>query len=88
MGAEAMSATVFPAMRSCAAITGSVLAFAFLIEAGGLIPATAVATFVASTGSRAVNIRHALLLSVGVAVAMAVLFVGLLNQPLSLVAGF
>jgi len=82
-----VKAAVSPALRSCAAITGSVLAFALLIEAGGLIPATAVATFVASTGSRAVNIRDALILSVAVAVAMALLFVGLLNQSFSLVAG-
>lgn len=82
-----MKAPVPPELRSCAAIVGSVLAFAFLIESGGLIPATAVATFVASTGSRAVNVRHAVILAVGVAVAMALLFVGLLNQSLSLVAG-
>lgn len=82
-----MKAPVPPALRSCAAIVGSVLAFAFLIESGGLIPATAVATFVASTGARAVNLRDALVLSVGVAAAMALLFVGLLNQPFSLVAG-
>jgi hypothetical protein len=87
MGAEAVNANVSPAVRSCAAITGSVLAFAFLIEAGGLIPAAAVATFVASTGSRAVSIRDALVLSIGVAVAMALLFVGLLNQPFLLIAG-
>lgn len=82
-----MKGTVPPALRSCAAITGSVLAFALLVEAGGLIPATAVATFVASTGSRAANPRDALVLSVGVAAAMPLLFVGLLNQPFSLVAG-
>lgn len=82
-----MKVTVSPAWRSCAAVSVSVLAFASLIEAGGLIPATAVATFVASTGSRAVDIREALILSVGVAVAMALLFVGLLNQSFSLVAG-
>lgn len=82
-----MKATVLPVLRSCAAISGSVLAFAALIEAGGLIPATAVATFVASTGSRAVTVRDALVLSAGVAAAMALLFVGLLHQPFSLVAG-
>lgn len=75
------------ALRSCAAIGASVLAFAFLIERAGLIPATAAATFVASAGSRAFNLRDAVLLSMGAAVAMAILFVGLLNQSLRLVAG-
>lgn len=82
-----MKGAVSPALRACVAITCSVLAFASLIEPGGLIPATAVATFVACTGSRAVNIRAALMLSVGVAAAMALLFVGLLHQSFSLVAG-
>ena len=82
-----MKAGISPTPRSCAAICGSVVAFALLIEIGGLIPATAAATFVASTGSRAVNIRDALILSVGVATAIALLFVGLLNQPFLLVAG-
>ena len=76
-----------PATRSSAAVIGSVLAFAFLIEAGGLIPAAAVASFVASTGSRAINLRDALVLAVAVAVAMALLFVGLLNQPFAILAG-
>lgn len=82
-----MKAAVSSPLRSCAAIAGSVLAFASLIETGGLIPAAAVATFVASTGSRAVNIRDAVVLSVGVAAAIALLFVGVLNQPFMLVAG-
>ena len=83
-----MKASVAPALRSCAAISGSVLAFASLIETGGLIPATAVATFVASTASPAVNLRDALVLSAAVPGAMALLFVGLLNQPFLLVVGF
>ena len=82
-----MMVPVSPAWRSCAAISGSVLAFASLIETGGLMPAAAVATLVASAGSPAVDIREALVLSVGVAVGMALLFVWLLNQPLLLVAG-
>ena len=76
------------ALRACAAIGASVLAFAFLIERAGLIPATAAATLVASTGSRAFHLRDAAILSIGVAAAMAILFVGLLNQSLRLVAGF
>jgi hypothetical protein len=82
-----MTPPVSLALRSCAAIGGSVLAFAFLIERAGLIPATAVATFVASTGSRAFDVRDALILSVGAAAALAVLFIWLLNQSLRLVAG-
>jgi hypothetical protein len=76
------------ALRSCAATSGSVLAFALLIESAGLMPAAAVATFVASTGAREFDLRDALLLSISAATALAVVFVGLLNQPLSLVAGF
>lgn len=83
-----MTAPTPLALRSCVAIGASVLAFAFLIERAGLIPATAAATFVASTGSRAFRLRDAAILSVGAAVAMAILFVGLLNQSLRLVAGF
>lgn len=75
------------ALRSCAAITGSVLAFAVLIEPAGLIPATAAATFVASTGSRAFELRDALILSAATAAGMALVFVGLLKQSLRLVAG-
>ena len=87
MGAEAMKARAPGALRSCIAITGSVLAFALLIERAGLIPATAAATFVASTGSRAFELRDALLLSVATAAGMAVVFVGLLKQSLPLIAG-
>lgn len=82
-----MKGTVPSALRACAAICGSVLAFASLIEAAGLIPATAVATFVASAGSPALDIREALVLSAGVAVAIALLFVGLLSQSFLLIAG-
>jgi hypothetical protein len=82
-----MTPPVSLALRSCAATSGSVLAFSILIESAGLIAAAAVATFVASTGSREFDLRDALILSMGAAAAIAVVFVGLLNQPLSLVAG-
>jgi hypothetical protein len=75
------------ALRSCAAISGSVLAFAFLIDRAGLIPATAVATFVASAGARTFDVRKALILSIVAAAGMAVVFVGLLNQSFTLLAG-
>lgn len=71
-------------VRSCAAITGSVVAFALLIEPGGLMPATAVAAGIASLGSPAANLRDALILSVALAIAMAILFVGLLDQSFTL----
>lgn len=75
-------------VRSCAAITGSVLAFALLIEPGGLMPAAAVAAFVASLGSPAPNLRDALILSAVLALAMGLVFVGLLEQSFTLFPGF
>jgi hypothetical protein len=83
-----VSARASAAVRSSAAVTGSVAAFALLIETGGLVPAVAAAAFVASLGSPAVSIRHALLLSLALAVAMTVIFVGLLDQPITPLRGF
>jgi hypothetical protein len=62
--------------------------FALLIERAGLIPAVMMTVLVASLGSATLRIRDALLLSMCMAVAMAILFVGLLDQPFILVAGF
>jgi hypothetical protein len=52
------------------------------------VPAVAAAAFVASLGSPAVSIRHALLLSLALAMAMTVVFVGLLDQPITPLRGF
>jgi hypothetical protein len=74
--------------RPCLAIAASVVAFALLIERLGYLAAVMVTVFVASLGSRELNVRQALMLAVAIAAAMAVLFVGLLDQPLPLVAAF
>ena len=76
------------AVRPCLAIAGSVLAFALLIERVGYLAAVIVTVLIASRGSRERNVRQALMLAVVVAAAMAVLFVGLLDQPLALVPTF
>jgi len=76
------------AVRPCLAIAGSVLAFALLIERVGYLAAVMSTVFVASLGSRELNVRQALVLAVVIAATMAVLFVGLLDQPLHLVAPF
>jgi hypothetical protein len=70
------------------AIAASVLAFALLIERVGYLAAVMSSVFVASLGSRELNVRQALMLAVVIAAAMAVLFVGLLDQPLHLVSAF
>jgi hypothetical protein len=76
------------AVRPCLAITGSVLAFALLIERAGYLAAVMLTVLIASFGSRELNWRQALTLALVVTAVMAVLFVGLLDQPLRLVAGF
>lgn len=67
------------------AVIGSVVCFALLIETAGLIPAVIVAVVVVSRGSRDTHVREAVLFGVCLAVAMSVLFVVLLNQPLAIV---
>jgi hypothetical protein len=76
------------AVRPCLAIAASVVAFALLIERLGYPAAVAVTVLIASSGSRELTVRRALMLAVVVAVVMAVLFVGLLDQPLPLVGAF
>ena len=71
-------------LRACLAVIGSVVCFALLIETAGLIPAVIVTVLVASRGSRDMPARDAVLLGSCLAVAMAVLFVVLLNQPLAI----
>ena len=74
------------AVRPCVAIAGSVMAFALLIERAGYLAAVLVTVLVASFGSRELSVRRALILGAVVAAVMALLFVGLLNQPLDLIA--
>jgi hypothetical protein len=74
-----------PAFRPGVAICGSVIVFALSIDRLGF-PATVMLTvLLASAGSRQMNRRQSLLLAVVVAAVMTAVFVGLLDQPLSLV---
>ena len=75
-------------LRASLAVISSVVCFALLIETAGLLPAVIVTVLVASRGSRVTHVREAVLLGVCLAVAMAVLFVVLLNQPLAIVKGW
>ena len=70
--------------RASLAVVSSVVCFALLIETAGLIPAVMATVLVASRGSPDTPVRDAVLCGVCLAVAMAVLFVVLLNQPLAL----
>jgi predicted neutral ceramidase superfamily lipid hydrolase len=74
--------------RPCLAIAASVVAFALLVERAGYLAAVMATVLVAARGSRELNVRQALLLAIVIAAAMAVLFVGLLDQPLPLIAAF
>ncbi len=69
-------------------VTGSVLLFALLIENTGLVPAVAATVIVASLGNRSGSIREVFLLAAALAAGMALLFVGLLDQPFTLLPGF
>jgi hypothetical protein len=82
------SVTAGSGLRPCSAIVGSVLAFALLIERAGFLAAVMVTVLLASLGSRELRVRQALILAVAVAAVMAVLFVGVLDQPFKLVAAF
>jgi len=77
-----------PDLRPCFAIPGSVLTFALLIERAGFLPAVIATVMVASLGAGPLPIRQALLLAVVVAIVMAILFIGFLDQAFTLVAGF
>ena len=72
-------------LRAWLAVVGSVVCFALLIETAGLIPAVIVTVLVASRGSRETHAREAVLFGICLAVAISVLFVVLLNQPLAVV---
>ena len=80
--------TLPAALRSCLAIAGSVLTFALLIERAGLLPAVITTVVVASLGEAQRQMRRTLILSVCLAAAVWLLFVRLLDQPVSAVKGF
>ena len=78
---EIMSATP---RRASLAVVGSVVCFALLLETAGLIPSVMVTVLVASRASPDTPVRDAVLCGVCLAVAVSVLFVVVLNQPLAL----
>ena len=71
-------------LRAWLAVSGSMVCFALLIETAGLVPSVIVTVLVASRGSRDTVAREAVLLAICLAVAISVLFVVLLNQPLAI----
>ena len=75
------------AIRPGLAITGSVLMFALLIERAGLIPAIIATALVASLGSPGMTVREAVIGALCLAAAVALLFVGFLDQPFLLFPG-
>ena len=85
--ARAGNMTARSGLRPCLAVPGSVLTFALLIERRFLAAVT-LAVLVASFASRDLSQGRALMLAAIVAVVMAVLFVGVLNQPFTLITGW
>lgn len=71
-------------LRAWLAVSGSVVCFALCIETVGLVPAVIVSVLVASRGSRETTTREAVPLAIGLGVAISVLFVVLLKQPLAI----
>ena len=74
--------------RPCVLVTGSVIAFATIIERGGLLPAVFVSVMIAAFGSRQARLGQNITLSLCVATAIALVFVGLLGQPMKLIVGW
>jgi branched-subunit amino acid transport protein AzlD len=70
------------------AIAGSVVTFSLLIDRAGLIPAVMATVVVASLAGGQQRLRRTLILSVCLATAVWLLFVGLLDQPFSAIRSF
>jgi hypothetical protein len=77
----------FP-LRPLFVISGSVLAFAGLIETAGLLPAAGASVAIGAFGFQGARWREVLVLATLLSVAIAAIFVGLLNQPMRLITGF
>jgi hypothetical protein len=71
-------------MRPSLAVCGSVVTFALLVERAGFLATVMLTVLVASLGSRELGARQAVLLAVAVATTMAIVFIGLLDQPFAL----
>jgi hypothetical protein len=69
-------------------VTGGVVAFAVIIGPGGLLPAVLATVVISAFGSRDARCGQSVVLGLCVAAAVALLFLGLLNQSMKLVAGW
>jgi hypothetical protein len=65
-------------------ILAAIVVFAFFIERFGLAPAVVVATIISALASPEMRWKETVILSIGLAVLCAVLFVRLLGQPLAI----
>lgn len=74
--------------RAGLAVSTSVLLFALLIERAGLLPAIVATVLVAAQAAGASRLRDTLILAFCLAAAVALIFVGVLGQPIPLIAGF
>ena len=83
-----MQLTPPPAVRSCLAVTASVLVFAGLVERAGLVPAVVLTVHVAALGSPRTTLSETFVMALILAVAMSVLFVWVLRQPFAVFAGY
>ena len=86
--ARAGNMTAGSALRPCLAVPGSVLTFALLVERAGFLATVTLTVLVASFASPELSVGRALILAAIVAVVMAALFVGVLNQPFTLIIGW
>ena len=75
-------------LRPFLLVTGSVIAFAAVIGRGGLLPAIFASVVISALGSRDARLGQSVALGVCVAGIVALLFVGLLGQPMKLIAGW
>jgi hypothetical protein len=87
MGTKATPVNASSGTRACLAVSGSVLAFALLIECAGLLPAVVATALVAALGTRTSRLRETFIFAVCLAAVVALLFVGLLGQPITLLVG-
>jgi hypothetical protein len=77
---------VGPGARACLSVSASVLLFALLIENAGLLPAILATVLVAAHATGAPRLRDTVVLALGIAAGVALLFLGLLGQPVPLIA--
>jgi putative tricarboxylic transport membrane protein len=87
VGTTATPVSAPPWARACLAVSGSVLIYALLIERAGLLPAVVATVFVAALGSHPPRPLQTLIFAVGLAAAVALIFVAMLGQSIDLIVG-